>query len=762
MSPKIFLSTAAFAALAWYLWRRKANLTTTLPAVAVHAVDALLLAYSGYFIWASVFNPQNYESWTGFAHLVFFYEPTGSQIVGALFGGILGYLRFFQPGSKPLAYLREYQGGRRVYCHKVALALSNADLARTAEREKRARPQHLDAKQDYSEWKNIRDESAIEPVSDIEQTLAVTPYQPKEGEIETLLWGMLRIPIKQAERPFLVVGSSGSGKTLMIHALMKSVFPSNGKPPRDFRAFIYDDKPDFIEFAKTELKELSIPVWNFDPFAEDGVAWDIAADILEPADALQVATVLSPIDAGLHEPYFQQSAQALLHAILISFFESGNKEWTLRDVLLSFTSKRRLLLILSRSEESLRIAQPFLGAKRSLDEVLASVRTKLRPYDIVAGLWSKAKVKRSVRQWHKTNAILLVTGRARLSTAVRPINQALFKMAAQLLLSDDDSDCRSSWVFLDEIREIGKLEDFHALANKGRSKGVKMVLGFQSITGLRSAYGEENAADEVANFCGHKTFLNLTCEKTREWAAKHIGTIAVDETVFNYSQTVGQGGRSSSISWQTKREVRQALEPSDFEHNLRPAMPKYGLTAVNIVPHIGTYVSWVPWSWVKRVFPGDRNGSAEGERLRPSAAQKLEDWVEADIRRLNLTLEFLTCAFSASEISDIDVLVEKIRGKANPVAALLHDDFRNVDGSDSELRDLLADRLNRLLVGPCIYDDTEFKKIHLRPETKRRLEQKPTGVDLMLLNRLLFEDALPDLPRFFSQLTGSSGLDVRR
>jgi type IV secretory pathway TraG/TraD family ATPase VirD4 len=434
------------------------------------------------------------------------------------------------------------------------------------------------------------------------------PYVSAAGEYGTVLWGMIRIPYEMTNHHFLAVGATGSGKTVLIHALMKSLFPRI-KTDKKFRAFIYDDKPDFMPFARAfKLDEhgatLDQYVWSLDPFDANGFAWDIASDVTTKAEAMQVASVLAPVDSGVPDTYWQQATQDFLAAVLLSFHEANGKTWSLRDVMLSFTSEPRLRTILARSLNAQRMVRFYLGAN-SLGDVLAVLQSKLGPYGVAASLYSHAKEKKSVREWSKSNAILLVTGRSIFSQAMKPINQAIFRMVSLLLLNEQDdvpgstdsTETDSNWIFLDEIREIGKLQGYHELANKGRSKGVRLVLGFQSIEGLSAEHGEA-AANEIANLCGHRTFLHTTSVTTRNWEADQVGKVVVDETVFTYSQSVSKNDWSSGVSWQTKRQTRQAMEAADFDQNLKLATPENGVTSLNFIPYVGVYVSWVPWDWV--------------------------------------------------------------------------------------------------------------------------------------------------------------------
>jgi hypothetical protein len=100
------------------------------------------------------------------------------------------------------------------------------------------------------------------------------------------------------------------------------------------------------------------------------------------------------------------------------------------------------------------------------------------------------------------------------------------------------------------------------------------------------------------------------------------------------------------------------MEASDFDENLKRVSPENGLIALNTAPSVGTYVSWVPHSWVTENFP--RPGAHEKniqklatngetmalpleftEKLRPTSHQVLENWSVEDLVRLGLPLDFL-------------------------------------------------------------------------------------------------------------------------
>jgi hypothetical protein len=111
-------------------------------------------------------------------------------------------------------------------------------------------------------------------------------------------------------------------------------------------------------------------------------------------------------------------------------------------------------------------------------------------------------------------------------------------------------------------------------------------------------------------------------------------------------------------------------------------------------------------------------------------------------------------SFSGGDITDVPAFVKKLSDKADPVSAFLSDklddtakavlaDYSPTNTNPKALKSALSKTLTAAVSGPSIYDETRFKDVQLRPETKELLKQNPQGQNLMRLNRVLLEDAYP-------------------
>ncbi len=444
-----------------------------------------------------------------------------------------------------------------------------------------------------------------------------------------VFWGGAPLPSSAATTHFMVVGATGSGKTLTIRLLMQEVLPQIGRG-LGHRALVYDAKRDLLSVLHG--MRLGCPIVTLHPFDHRCAAWDMAADITSPAAARQVATILIPQEKHSAQPFFADAARHLLTGVLIALLKTAPGHWTLRDALLVLKSRGRLRELLELHPETASLTQYFEPEHTFLC-IMSTLATKLAPYEYIAAAWSRAGARVSLRQWLHEESILVLGNDETTRSALDPLNRVLFRRLVELTLNQPDSETRRTWVFLDEAREAGNLDGLARLLTKGRSKGACVVLGFQDIEGLRDAYGER-VANEITGQCCHKAILRLESPQTAQWAAEVIGAAERLEYRDNASAAVGsQGGTAGHTTTEqlTKREV---VLPSELME-LPPTNRDNGLTGIYLTPTTGAYTATLSPQYLSTAL---RPRSADVPDLmeRPEDHQYLFDWTTADLSRLGL------------------------------------------------------------------------------------------------------------------------------
>lgn len=354
-------------------------------------------------------------------------------------------------------------------------------------------------------------------------------------------WAGTHQDYESATSHYLVAGCTGSGKSLTIQLLMQSVLPRIESEQDSHRALIYDSKQDLLPVLAGMIDPDLIYVLS--PLQKLGSAWHIAADIDTPSVAYQLAEVLIPVEANASQPFFSDAARHLLAGTFIALRYARNEEWTLRDALLAVRSAEMLKAILLVCPYTQHLAVYFQEGRESAS-IMSTLATKLARFEPIAAASEKCSSKLSLKNWCRQRSIILLMNDDVTRAACDALNLAIFQRISQILLGHSDNPRRRTWVFLDEVREAGKIEGLSSLLNRGRSKGVCVVMGFQDIEGLREVHGE-HLANELVGQCGSKAIFRLQSPETAKWAEGFGGSLLREETSINSGFSTGG---SSNVS----------------------------------------------------------------------------------------------------------------------------------------------------------------------------------------------------------------------
>ena len=446
------------------------------------------------------------------------------------------------------------------------------------------------------------------------------------------------LPHRAAYGHIAIVGATGSGKTLLQRLLMQSVLPRIGTG-LDQRALIYDAKQDILPLLGG--MDLRCPVTTFHPLDARCAAWDMAADITSPAAALQAATLLVPKAQQDANPFFSNAARHLMYAVLLALMIQAPGRWTLRQLLLVLRSEPLLRLVLRQTEYTQPLLQ-YCAQPATFQNILSTLLTRIAPYEILAAAWDRAEHRLSLRGWLDQESILILANDEDNRAAIDTMNQLIFKRLSELVLAGgeraEDSQ-RTTWFFLDEVRQAGRLDGLSALMTKGRSKGAAVVLGFQDIHGLHDVYGRESAGELVGQ-CNTKAVLRLNSPETARWASQLFGSSEFLESRHSHSRSRNfrelgwrQGG-SAGESISNGIAKRELVLDSEFL-DLPETSFENGVTGFFLNPITGGFKHHLPPDWLRRhLTPPD--SSTPNLIRRPELHQFLRPWSDQDALALGL------------------------------------------------------------------------------------------------------------------------------
>lgn len=474
-----------------------------------------------------------------------------------------------------------------------------------------------------------------------------------ENEAREMLKG-IRFPMPGAETDIVemaphtaIVGSTGSGKTILQKHFMRSLLAA---PYEDgglqFRAVIYDPKRELFPFLRMmEIPDTQIIVTH--PFDKRSSSWDIAADFTEPAQIEELAELLVPKAEnpiyGEGAQFFDNSARIIVQDVIEALHHTRPRSWEMRDVVEVLVNLDYLRAVLGKTSSGRDTWTAYLEpldrdrGDKTGNSILATLHSYARPFQALASLWHRAEHKFSLDQWHVGSGVLLLGADPRRERTLQRINRLLIRRISQLVLGrGDERPIDLTWFFLDEIREAGKLHGLRQLMTEGRSKGARVMIGFQDIEGLYSLYGEHEA-EEIVGLCANRLLLHIDNPKTRKWASDFMGEAEVPNVTTSDSETLSSQGRSTSQSSQQSIGMRYNVLPVQF-HDMPLGNPFDGVPAWFAVPGTRNKCRLQPKVAQQAVFFG-ATCDIEPFSSRDAADQERIEWGDEDIARFSLKLK---------------------------------------------------------------------------------------------------------------------------
>lgn len=443
----------------------------------------------------------------------------------------------------------------------------------------------------------------------------------------SVMWVRTYVPPSQSSNHFIAVGTTGSGKTTILRLLMQDAIPNVGTG--DCRALVYDAKQDMVSILAGLVPMDRIVIAN--PFDERGARWEMVDDLDEPRTILEAVNTLFPKVQDSTQ-FFHDACISITYHVLLSWYLSGYR-YQFADLLRVLKRANYIVQVLRQHEETRHVVQQYFADKKLRSNIMASLAVRMLPYDHIAACWETATDTFSIKEWAKSEYVL-VLGNAEISRfSIDAINRFFFKLCVNQTLNKPESRTSASWFVLDEVTEMGKLDGLLSLMKKGRSKGAKVVLACQTISGLRddNLYGK-SGADEILGQIAHKFIGRLECVSTADYFSQLIG----EQEIWMQSTSYTSSSQSSSSTTSYSRQVKKAVLPSTLL-SITPCSEDTGLHGFCMSQHIGVFPVHLNG---QQLFSEDLSPLGEEAAFvaRAKESQILRPWTSPELTNFKLKL----------------------------------------------------------------------------------------------------------------------------
>lgn len=362
----------------------------------------------------------------------------------------------------------------------------------------------------------------------------------------------------------MLVGGTGCGKSTLFYHIVKQlrrqmtsddvmiIFDSKG----DYYSKFYQDGDAVIGNSKQYRK--ASQHWNiYKEILADG--WD-DREVIINAQEICKALFDERVKKSGNNPFFPNAARDLLAAILVVFIRmAGNNQEGLdrrqyagkffyNSILKEFLDSctvEELEDLLSTNEDMQAVLNYIGGGTEQAQGVLSELFSVIR--EIFIGVFAETgtfSMRNFVRK--KGGKLLFIEYDLSIGSMLTPVYKLLFDLALKEALGRTSSQ-GNVYLICDEFKLLPNLQHIDDGVNFGRSLGVKVFAGLQSIEQLYEIYGQSRGKNLAAGFSSIIAF-RANDVTTREYiSALHGQNMILEQYRMLNNQIVEEKRMGSTV-----------------------------------------------------------------------------------------------------------------------------------------------------------------------------------------------------------------------
>ena len=409
----------------------------------------------------------------------------------------------------------------------------------------------------------------------------------------------LPISMRRETRQVMVVGSIGGGKSELLKFILSQMIL------RGDRILAHDPKGELL--SEWPTNDCGIAVLS--PVDARSLAWNIEADCRGEAAARELASKFITSSSTSDGTWVNGAREVLFG--LVRHLQQTEPRWHwghLSDLLSLPCSGMRDIVEKSHPSalKYLTVDANGLETKTTIS-FLVSLDSEVSPlFRQLASAWGHDfKGERlSLVSWllqpdARPQSILLVSA-ADYSQLSRAWTGAAISLMSRIVASPKMGNSVQTKVaiVLDECKQLGRLEDFQALMEVGRSRGIRVVTAWQDLRQIEQVYSEKADFDVFTAL--PKTKVVFQCSPGA--SSKHVADEWIGQRLVRLRDETYKGGKQdSTASHETWIPV---ITPQELDSSLGVVRNAEGDDAARgVVVGIGPDVlqlEWPPAGWTVR------------------------------------------------------------------------------------------------------------------------------------------------------------------
>ena len=309
----------------------------------------------------------------------------------------------------------------------------------------------------------------------------------------------------------MLIGGTGCGKTTLFYHFVSQIKRAITK---DDVMIIFDSKGDF--YSKFYDSKTDIVIGNSKQYLSRSAHWNIYKEVLADGwDERDFIMNTQEICKSLfHErtqnttnAFFPNSARDLLSAIIIAFIRAGIADDSRKrkyfynnelKMFLDLSDRQMLIRFLKTRPDTAAIISYISNDSPQSQGVISEMHSIVR--EILVGVFSERgafSMREFVRK--KGGKTLFIEYDLSIGSTLTPVYRLMFDLALKEALGRNKAQ-GNVYLICDEFKLLPHLRHIDDGVNFGRSLGVKVFAGIQSIEQLYEIYGQSRGKNIAAGF----------------------------------------------------------------------------------------------------------------------------------------------------------------------------------------------------------------------------------------------------------------------
>lgn len=307
----------------------------------------------------------------------------------------------------------------------------------------------------------------------------------------------------------MLIGGTGCGKSTLFYHLIHQI---RAKMTEQDVMLIFDTKGDYYSrFARSE----DVLIGNSPQYYEHSARWNIFKEILADGwedrqirmNTMEICKALFSDRNNAQNPFFPNAGRDLLTALIMHLIRvsQGDKQMMnqvlFNDALCNYlnNSTREDILSDLDQETDMAAVESYISDDGSQSQgVLSEMYSVIR--DLFLGVFAEHGTF-SIRNFvqKKGGRALFIEYDLAIGGVLTPVYKLLFDLALKEALGRTKS-AGNVYLICDEFKLLPNLQHIDDGVNFGRSLGVKVIAGLQSIEQLTEIYGPSRGKNLAAGF----------------------------------------------------------------------------------------------------------------------------------------------------------------------------------------------------------------------------------------------------------------------